>query len=204
MAQRHRKTTERGAGKTGHIRIIGGQWRGRKLTVLELEGLRPTTDRVKETLFNWLQFELSNARVLDAFAGSGSLGLEALSRGAAEVIFVEKSPTACKQLNENINALLHGKLPGNEQPAAKVLNGDIMQSLKQIEGSFEVVFLDPPFHQGLLNECIDSIHMNKLVREGSWIYVESEQSLTFDTPQNWRLHREKKAGQVNYRLYQVA
>lgn len=200
MAQQHRKATEKGSGKIGQIRIIGGQWRGRKLAVLDLEGLRPTTDRVKETLFNWLQFEMPNARVLDAFAGSGSLGLEALSRGAAEVVFVEKSPTANKQLNENIATLLKG----NDKPITKILTGDTIQSLKQLEGTFNVVFLDPPFHQGLLKDCIEGLHTANLVAEGSWIYIESEQSLTVSAPENWQLHREKKAGQVVYRLYRVA
>lgn len=200
MAQQHRKTAGKGTGKTGQIRIIGGQWRGRKLAVLDLEGLRPTTDRVKETLFNWLQFELSGARVLDAFAGSGSLGLEALSRGAAEVVFAEKSPTASKQLNEHIATLLQG----NDKPAAKVLTGDIMQSINQLEGVFDVVFLDPPFHQNLLGDFIDALQKANLIRQGSWIYIESEQTLTVNVPQNWQLHREKKAGQVHYCLYRVA
>ncbi len=200
MAQQHRKPTAQNAGKAGQIRIIGGQWRGRKLSVLALEGLRPTTDRVKETLFNWLQFELPNARVLDAFAGTGSLGLEALSRGASEVVFVEKSPAASKQLNENIATLQQGNMP----PATDVRTGDIMHNLTQFAGAFDIVFLDPPFHQGLLNDCIEGLCKGNLVRKGSWVYIESEQSLTVNAPINWYLHREKNAGQVNYRLYHVA
>ncbi|RUO23350.1 16S rRNA (guanine(966)-N(2))-methyltransferase RsmD [Aliidiomarina iranensis] len=204
MATQHRKTAKNHSSALGQIRIIGGQWRGRKLAVVDQEGLRPTTDRIKETLFNWLQFELPEARVLDAFAGTGSLGLEALSRGASEVVFIEKAISASKQLDKNIKTLL-GDIQNNSdsKPRAEVHNKDTLSHLEQIKGAFDIVFLDPPFHQGLLEQCIGILAKESLVSFGSWVYIESEQSLTFSTPKNWQLYREKKAGQVSFRLFHV-
>lgn len=181
----------------GQIRIIGGQWRGRKLPVADLPGLRPTTDRVKETLFNWLQFELRDARVLDVFAGTGSLGFEALSRGARELVMIEKAVNAAQQLQSNITTL-------TAQARATVICADALATLHDKLGLFNVVFLDPPFNQALLQPCIDQLAAGNLVANQGWVYIECEQHLTFITPSSWRLHREKTAGQVAYRLYQVA
>ena len=185
------------AAGSGQIRIIGGQWRGRKLPVADLPGLRPTTDRVKETLFNWLQFELRDARVLDVFAGTGSLGFEALSRGARELVMIEKANQAARQLQQNIATLAAAD-------RATVICADALATLHGRIGTFNLVLLDPPFNQALLQPCINQLAAGNLVANQGWVYIECEQQLTFTTPANWRLHREKTAGQVAYRLYQVA
>ncbi|MFU8785245.1 16S rRNA (guanine(966)-N(2))-methyltransferase RsmD [Aliidiomarina sp.] len=184
------------AAVSGQIRIIGGQWRGRKLPVADLPGLRPTTDRVKETLFNWLQFELRDARVLDVFAGTGSLGFEALSRGARELVMIEKANQAARQLQQNVATLAAAD-------RATVICADALATLHGTIGTFNLVLLDPPFNQALLQPCIDQLAAGNLVANQGWVYIECEQQLTFTTPANWRLHREKTAGQVAYRLYQV-
>lgn len=180
---------------SGQIRIIGGQWRGRKLPVLDLQGLRPTGDRLKETLFNWLQFELPNARILDVFAGTGSLGIEALSRGAAFANFMEKAPSAAKQLQHNLATL--------KVEHARVHCGDSLSLLKELGAeyaqSFDLVFLDPPFSKGLLQPTIDML--TPWLAERAWVYVETEIAAEFTVPQDWQLHREKQSGQVAARLY---
>lgn len=180
----------------GQIRIIGGRWRGRKLPVLDLEGLRPTTDRLKETLFNWLQFECADARVLDAFAGAGSLGLEALSRGAAHAVFVERSAPAAAQLADNLRRL-------EAESISKVHKSDLQSYLKTPQTPYNLVFLDPPFHQDLLAQVIPQLVSANALSADSWVYVESEHPLPYEAPENWRLHREKVAGQVCCRLYHV-
>lgn len=194
-----KKTSPRTNSKSGQIRIIGGRWRGRKLAVADLPGLRPTTDRVKETVFNWLQFELQQARVLDAFAGTGSLGLEALSRGAEQVTFIEKSPQAAKQLQQNLAVL-------QAQANSQVILADANQALSHLpvqseQDAFDVIFLDPPFGQNLLQPCLQLIHDRQLSKPGSFIYIETEKGLDYAIPPHWTLHREKQAGQVLSRLY---
>lgn len=181
---------------TGQIRIIGGRWRGRKLPVLDLDGLRPTTDRLKETLFNWLQFECADARVLDAFAGAGSLGIEALSRGAAHAVFVERSAPAAAQLADNLRRL-------EADGISEVYQGDAQSYLKTPQTVFDLVFLDPPFHQDLLAQFIPQLMSTHALANGSWVYVESEHPLPYEAPKSWHLHREKVAGQVCCRLYHV-
>lgn len=180
---------------TGQIRIIGGQWRGRKLPVLHSEGLRPTTDRIKETLFNWLMFDIRDRRCLDLFAGSGSLGFEALSRHATEVVLVEKDATVAAQLKRNLATL----------PAAPgtVVQADAEQYLQQPAQPFDLVFLDPPFHKELLPNVCALLEANGWLSDGAFIYIEREQGLALPAlPANWRLHKDKQAGQVSYQLYQ--
>lgn len=180
----------------GNIRIIGGQWRGRKLPVVPAEGLRPTPDRVKETVFNWLQFELQDSYVLDLFAGSGSLGIEALSRGARGVCFAETWAPAVKQLEQNL-ATLGGAGQVYSKGAEECLAAQQVHSV-------DVVFLDPPFAQGWLEKIIPQLEAEKILKTGGWVYVESGTQDNFSNfPATWRLHREKKAGQVTFRLFQV-
>lgn len=177
----------------GQIRIIGGQWRGRKLPVPNSEGLRPTTDRVRETLFNWLAPVIHGARCLDCFAGSGALGLEALSRYAESATLLEYERPVAQQLSKNL-ALLQG-------------NGDVIHTnaLTWLAGSgrpFDVVFLDPPFRKGLLADSVTLLEQQGWLADEAWIYVEAEaESAATDVPATWTLHREKVAGQVAYRLY---
>lgn len=178
------------------LRIIGGQWRSRQLPFPDVEGLRPTTDRVRETLFNWLQPYLPGANVLDVFAGSGALGLEALSREAGQVTLIEKNQKATKQLQDNIRTL--------NADNSSVHMGDALQILPTLANAFDVIFLDPPFGKGLLPNCINAIEQHNLISPNGWVYIESEQALTeLAIPKHWRLHREKKAGQVMLRLFQI-
>lgn len=184
---------------SGELRIIGGQLRGRKLTVADVPGLRPTTDRVRETLFNWLQFELQGQRCLDLFAGSGALGFEALSRGAELVLMIEKDGKAARLLSQHastLNSASHGR--------ALVQPGDALQFLRQQPAApFDVVFIDPPFRMGLAEHCAELLDRNQWLRPGSWVYLETEQEWLGELPAHWRLHRNKQAGQVCYQLYQV-
>ncbi|GAB1439742.1 16S rRNA (guanine(966)-N(2))-methyltransferase [Providencia sp.] len=178
----------------GQIRIIGGKWRGRKLPVRDSEGLRPTTDRIKETLFNWLMPVIRDARCLDCFAGSGALGFEALSRFAENVTFIELDKHNAQLLTENKTRL--------QADNATIIQNNSLAVLNQTGTPFNVVFIDPPFRKGLLNETIGLLEKNQWLAEESWIYIESEaESPLTDIPANWQLHREKIAGQVAYRLF---
>jgi len=183
---------------TSTVRIIGGEWRGRKLNFPEIEGLRPTPDRVRETLFNWLQGYLPGARCLDLFSGSGALGIEALSRGAASVTFVDQATEVVSQLRSNINLL---KAQNAEIIAASALDWLDRRQPDQ-EPLYDLVFMDPPFHKGLVAPICEMLERRSLLREEAMIYIETEKSLTLDTlPANWVIHREKAAGQVAYRLF---
>lgn len=176
------------------LRIIGGQWRSRLLSFPEIEGLRPTTDRVRETLFNWLAPYIPAAQVLDVFAGSGALAFEALSREADHAVLLEKNPKAVKQLKENSQLL---------KCHADVVQTDALIYLQNCEQTFDVIFLDPPFNKGLLPACLQAIQDRQLLKDDGWIYIESELSVPdLDLPTHWQLHREKKAGQVYLRLFQ--
>jgi len=181
----------------GVIRIISGQFRGRKLPVKDVQGLRPTTDRIKETVFNWLMHDTRDARTLDCFAGSGGLGFEALSRFAKNTTFLELDPLAAKQLTQNVATL-------NAQNA-QVLNTNTLTFLesKNTNDTFNLVFIDPPFRKNLAQSCCNLLENNKWLDPDALIYVEVETELTsFKAPNNWLLIKEKKAGQVFCRLYQ--
>ena len=178
---------------SGRLRIIGGQWRGRKLTFAPLEGLRPTPDRVRETLFNWLGPRLPGARCLDLFAGSGALGLEALSRGAGEVVFVERHPTVVRQLQDNL-ILLGGS-------GGRVVHDDALAWLeRQSPLAYDIVLLDPPFALGLLSQVCSRLENRGWLAPRARIYLESDPAAQVTLPDNWTILREKRAGQVRYRL----
>ncbi|EOC0552713.1 16S rRNA (guanine(966)-N(2))-methyltransferase [Cronobacter sakazakii] len=179
---------------SGQIRIIGGQWRGRKLPVPDSPGLRPTTDRVRETLFNWLAPYLVGARCLDCFAGSGALGLEALSRYAADATLLEMERGVAQQLQKNLATL--------KSSAAKVVNTNTLNFLNQNGEPHDIVFVDPPFRKGLLEATLNLLETRGWLAPQALIYVESEvENGLPPVPANWQLHREKVAGQVAYRLY---
>ncbi|MFT6917218.1 MAG: 16S rRNA (guanine966-N2)-methyltransferase [Motiliproteus sp.] len=183
---------------TNKLRIIGGRWRSRKLEFASLPGLRPTTDRVRETLFNWLQRQVPGAHCLDLFAGSGALGLEALSRGAARVTLVDSAAAVVQQLRQNLGLL------GAEQDASVVHSQAIrwLQSAS-CEQTFDLVFLDPPFEQGMLAGCCEALEQQALLSPQSWIYIEAEKTLQpLPVPAHWRLERSLNAGQVSCYLYQ--
>ncbi len=177
------------------LRIIGGAWRGRKLHFPDVDGLRPTPDRVRETLFNWLQPVIAGARCLDLFAGSGALSFEALSRGAASVVMVERDGGAVKQLCENISVL--------NTADAQVIQRDALEFLNSGCGAaaFDVVFLDPPYHQGLIDPCCTALEQHGWLAPHAHLYIETERSLALPRlPASFTVTRDKAAGQVAYRL----
>lgn len=187
------------AGPAGRLRIIGGRFKRRLLTVIEAPGLRPTPDRVRETLYNWLGFHVGGARVLDLFAGSGALGLEALSREAAQVTFVERESRVARALADNITTLSNeGPLP------ATVITADVihwLQSGTPPEEGVDLVLLDPPFRLGLAAESCELLESRGWLKDGAMIYLEVEAELTPQVPANWQLHRESRAGDSHGRLY---
>jgi len=181
--------------QTGNIRIIAGKHRGRKLPVLAAEGLRPTTDRVKETVFNWLTPYIPSAHCLDCYAGAGSLGFEALSRGAEQVTLIELNKAAAKQLQVNKLLLNSGNI--------EVKHGDVLAFLKEkSDQTFDIVFIDPPFHQNLVSQTTQLLAQGWLSKQ-ALVYVETEIEAEQLLPDNWQLLKEKIAGQVAYRLYQI-
>jgi len=183
----------RRGGHANQVRIIAGQWRGRRLEFPDLPGLRPTPDRVRETLFNWLAPVLPGARCLDLFAGSGALGIEALSRGAAEAVLVEPQPLAVRALRENLARL--------KAENARVEMTDALAWLRQPATPFEIVLLDPPFGQGLLEPVCAMLERNGWLADAAWIYLEAETELErLPLPVHWMPYREKIAGAVSYRL----
>jgi len=174
------------------IRIIGGKFRGKKLYFPDVEGLRPTPDRVRETLFNWLMHDIHGARCLDAFAGSGALGLEAFSRGASQVTFVEKNTTAYAQLEKNIQLFSSDALQSRLQDAC-----DFMRTTKEC---FDLVFLDPPYLHNLWPACLSILETAAVLKPGGLLYMESPQLIS--TNENtWETIKLKTAGQVFYGLF---
>lgn len=173
------------------LRIIGGRWRSRRLRFPVVDGCRPTLDRVRETLFNWLQYDIDGAQVLDAFAGSGALGLEALSRGAKSVIFIEKHPKVALQLKNNLEIL--------ETKDAQVWAADSIQWLTENSRLFDVVFLDPPFNKNLLQPAIDALNLVA----GAKVYLEFESNIKPQIPDHWLPCRSKATKEFTFALYEV-
>lgn len=179
------------------FRIIAGEWRSRKLSFPDAKGLRPTSGRVRETLFNWLQDDVPGSRCLDLFAGSGALGLEAASRGAGSVIQVESSQQVVRALKAN-KALLGA----NQVSIAKA---EVMAYLEnRAKEGFDLAFLDPPFHQALLLPTCRLLDQNGWLKAGAKIYLEVEKRFELEglLPEHWRQLKEKRAGEVRYFLYQ--
>ena len=171
------------------VRIIGGEFRRRVLKFPDSEGLRPTPDRVRETLFNWLGQELDGLHCLDLFAGSGALGFEAVSRGAARVVMVEKMPAVLAALRANASLL-------NNPPALEIVRGDALQYLASATARFDLVFLDPPFRKGWI-ERLEPL-LSRVLKADSAVYVEAEQKI--DRLADWQTVRHGKAGEVHYHL----
>ena len=186
-------TSARASGGLGQVRLIGGRWRGSKLPVADVPGLRPTSDRVRETLFNWLGPVLPGARVLDLFAGSGALGLEALSRGAASAVLGEREPALALCLLDATR-----RLPGGD--AASVVQADALAWLPaQPRSSFDIAFVDPPFDDGLWGKVLPALL--PLLSEAAWLYVEAPLLVPVALPAGWSLHREGRTREVRYALY---
>ncbi|CAA0080142.1 Ribosomal RNA small subunit methyltransferase D [Zhongshania aliphaticivorans] len=181
--------------QAGTLRIIGGQWRSRKLQFHSAEGLRPTSDRIRETLFNWLGPHLHGARCLDLFAGSGALGLEALSRYAAHCDFVDTEANSCQQIRKHI-ATLHCQ-------NAKVHCQTAIAFLENHAFNYDIIFLDPPFHKDLLAPTVEALASKNLVN-GTLIYLETGRDEALPAlPPQWQIIKDKQAGQVSYRLIEV-
>jgi len=177
----------------GSIRIIGGAWRGRKLLVPDLTGLRPTPNRVRETLFNWLMPHIAGARCLDLFAGSGALGFEAASRGALSVTMVDVSAVVVDLL------LAEKKILQADQ--VEIYTAKIPEQLRKPTSLFDVVFLDPPYQANLLFESCYYLEKNNYLAPEALIYLESSAALTAtDLPENWRIIKNQRAGDVCYHL----
>ena len=177
----------------GEVRIIAGQWRGRKLKVPDLAGLRPTPDRIRETLFNWLMSSIQGARCLDPFAGSGALGFEALSRGALSVVMVDQSVKVVQVLEEEL-----GRFKADN---AEVYRANVPGGLRQPAHPFDIVFLDPPYAEKLLLPTCFYLEENHFLAKEAIIYLESATSLQEnELPKNWRIVKSKIAGQVAYHL----
>ena len=174
------------------LRIIAGTWRGRKLSFPPVAGLRPTPDRVRETLFNWLDPLIRDQRCLDLFSGSGALGIEAASRGAAEVVLVDDHPRVAETLREQLQLL--------KAKQVQVVQADVDSYLSGTPQAFDIVFLDPPFREGRLSGCIRQLESRGWLADEAWVYLEVEHGLKLDLPGNWTLHRSKQAGQVDYHL----
>lgn len=177
----------------GQIRIIGGEWRGRRIKVPNIPDLRPTPDRVRETLFNWLSHVMPGAYCLDAFAGSGALGFEALSRGAKHVVMVDASPEVVLLLKEELLIFKANN--------AEVYRANVPQQLKKPEHPFDIVFLDPPYSQDLLLPCCAYLEEHSFLAKHAYIYLEAKSFLEEAVlPANWTVIKSKKAGQVAYHL----
>jgi len=177
---------------TNQVRIIAGTWRGRWLSFAPLPGLRPTPNRVRETLFNWLAPVLRGARCLDLYAGSGALGMEAASRGAAEVVLVDNDPQVVAALGRQRESL------GAHQ--VRVVQAEVLQWLAGPSSQFDIVFLDPPFRRQLLPPCIQYLESRGWLADQARVYIEAEKGLVPELPENWELLRSKVAGQVGYHL----
>jgi 16S rRNA (guanine966-N2)-methyltransferase len=184
-------------GKRNSLRIVGGSWRGRRVHFPDSPGLRPTPDRVRETLFNWLQFSVAGTRCLDLFAGSGALGLEALSRGAREVVFVDEAAAVAHTLREELE-----RLGGSAR--ARIVRLSAARYLASPGEPFDLLFLDPPFGHGALAQYVQQVQAGGWVKDDGWVYLEAEREAGAPPlPPGWELVKSKSAGEVGYHLARV-
>jgi len=182
----------------GRLRIVAGIWRSRLLEIADVPGLRPTAERVRETVFNWLTPHLAGARCLDLFAGTGALGLEALSRGAAEALFIEASPVAARMLRKNIATLEAKKATVRATDARKYLG-------KSGADQFDIVFLDPPFADELLGDLCKSLAESSILATNALVYIEEDRATPeVVLPPDWQILKTKSAGNVRYSLVKPA
>ncbi len=189
-----RRATGNEKSPPGRLRIVAGNWRSRLLDIADSPGLRPTSERIRETLFNWLAPHIDGASCLDLFAGTGALGLEALSRGAAGTVFVEKSAVAARVLKSNVEML--------GAKGATVCVADAFEYLRQAPArSFDIVFLDPPFAADMLEDLCRLIDERQVLAEGARVYLENDVATDEAVlPAGWELLKSKVAGQVRYTL----
>ncbi len=189
----HKPASAAPPGHRHQVRIIGGEWRGRKLHFPQSPAIRPTPDRVRETVFNWLQSHVAGLRCLDLFAGSGALGFEALSRGAREVVFVDTDPAAVEHVVQMLHMLKCDR--------GRVLQMDAAAFLAQPPDPFDLVFLDPPFADRALEGLCAQLESRGWLRPGARVYLEDTATAGEPAlPQGWTLLRSKRAGEVGYHL----
>jgi 16S rRNA (guanine966-N2)-methyltransferase len=176
------------------VRIIGGCWRGRKLTVVDAQGLRPTPDRIRETLFNWLAEDCRGAAVLDCFAGSGALGLEALSRGASSLVALELQSQAVAGLQADVERL--------QTTAVEIVSGDALQSIARLQQRFDIVFIDPPYARAELRlQVFERLEAGDCLSPGARLYFEWPTTESFELPsEGLQWLKQKSAGRVNYAI----
>lgn len=180
----------------GLVRIIAGKHRARRLPVLIHEGLRPTGDRVKETLYNWLMGAVEQAVCLDMFAGSGSLGIEALSRGAKHVVFIEQDRTAAQQIADNLSTL-------RELDNAQVLNQNALDAELAETPLFDLVFVDPPYGKDMVEKSIDKLMLEQKLAPDAYIYIETGHNDVYAVPATFSLVKQIKTSQVFACLYRL-
>ncbi len=178
---------------SGRLRIVAGKWRSRLLPIADDPGLRPTSERIRETLFNWLAPVIEGSRCLDLFAGSGALGLEALSRGAREIVFVEQSSRATRVLEESVASL--------GASGVEIHKSDALDYLRRDAEAFDIVFLDPPFDADLGGDLCRLLSEREWLAPGARVYLEQDRDRPIpELPEGWTVLREKTAGQVRYAL----
>jgi 16S rRNA (guanine966-N2)-methyltransferase len=196
MARKKAETADRGHGRPGQrflLRIIGGAWRGRRVRFPAGPSIRPTPDRVRETVFNWIQSELAGSRCLDLFAGSGALGLEALSRGAREVVFVDVDPRVTRHLADTLRTLACDR--------GRVVRSEAGRYLEHAAEPFDLIFLDPPYASGDLADACRRIEAGGWLSAGGAVYLEDAAAAGAPAlPAGWTLVRSKRAGGVGYHL----
>ena len=188
---------------SGSVRIIAGKWRGSKLEFSDADGLRPTSDRIRETLFNWLANDIADASCLDLFAGSGVLSFEALSRGAEKVCALENNRVTCQKIGENKARLSAEGLSLLNKDTMSWLDAMINQGGGETGECFDIVFIDPPFSADFSGSLPDLLEASAVCGPGAKIYLEQARNENrWQVPNSWQLLRDKEAGQVRYSLYQ--
>lgn len=194
--KRHQPSAKLKLNSQKHLRIIAGQWRSRRFAFPAVEGLRPSGDRIRETLFNWLAASVPGSNCLDLFAGSGALGLEALSRGAHKLLAIELNPTASQAIQQHIQTL-------EAESQAQVLNQSALDWLNTSAQTqtFDIIFLDPPFDAELIPKCLDLIEQQQLLAPQGHIYFEAKRHQTLGLlPKNWHISKHKHTSQLQFGL----
>ncbi len=196
MAKSPRARRKAGQSAPGRLRIVAGKWRRRLLPVVDAPGLRPTSERIRETLFNWLAPRIDGARCLDLFAGSGALGFEAVSRGALQAVLVEQSRSAVKGMQASAELLQDGDLAELE-----IVQADALRFLQKSPGQqYDIVFLDPPYQDALLPELCRLLESGDWLADDALVYLEYDRKSPPSLPNDWQVVKQSKAGRVSYCL----
>lgn len=183
--------------KNQTLRIISGKWKSRKINFSgSTEQLRPTSDRTKENLFNWIQYEIQNSRCLDLFSGSGNLGIESLSRGANSCTFIEKDKRAYQKIKKNLDIL--------EANNVSVYNIDAFNYIKKNKMTYDFIFLDPPFGKNIISKILNQLQLNKIISVRTKVYIEVEKNFNIEPiKKNWKIIKYKTTSEVQYALLSI-